>query len=224
MERMAKPQDRERIELRWQKIAALRREGATNLQIAEQLGWGAKDARVGAEVARMRAAGWKVDDRRSATPQEMRIRKAAMALMWEDDYTAAEIAEELEISLGACNSMLNRMRQAGEIAPRRERTTHKAPLREAVATLAAEDLSYEQIASRTKQSTSSVAGRIAELRRLERGRQQAVRVPRRVGDGRAQARHERVRKLAANGVPAGQIASQTGYTIGSVKTILSASR
>ncbi|MGH2833555.1 MAG: hypothetical protein ACRDK2_12350 [Solirubrobacteraceae bacterium] len=127
----------EEMAVRRNLIARLWNEGLSNRQIAELLGWGNRDTRVGSELHRMRKLGWDVESRAHTRPEEMSRRKAVAAELWEAGWTCAEIAHELEISHGACDSMLYLMRATEEIRPHRETAPRDGPVQETIDLMAA---------------------------------------------------------------------------------------
>jgi DNA-binding CsgD family transcriptional regulator len=150
---------------RRQLIERLRKDGQTNLQIAEELGWGNRDTRVGSEVHRMRELGWDVDNRAHTGPDEMARRKEEAAMLWESGMSASEISYVLEISESACDAMLFRMRAADEIEPHQETPPRDGPVQAAIASMAARGDTYQEIADRMHMTPGSVSGTIYRVRR-----------------------------------------------------------
>jgi DNA-binding NarL/FixJ family response regulator len=210
---------------RRQLIARLRKEGCTNLQIAERLGWGNRDTRVGGEVRRMRELGWDVESRAHTGREEMARRKAAAAVFWEAGLSAVEIAYVLKISDSACDSMLYRMRAAGEIEPHRETPWRDGPVQAAIASMAARGDTYQEIADRLHKTPSGVSSTIYRVRRrVAPHLQPTAEVPPRFIPGEAEERHQVVWALARSGMLREEIAALCGYELRTVTKILSAER
>lgn len=206
-------------------IARRRKEGRTNLQIAEELGWGNRDTRVGSEVHRMRELGWDVDNRARADPEEMARRKEEAAMMWESGMSAAEISEVLEISESACDSMLFRMRAACEIEPHRETPPRAGPVQAAIASMAARGDTNQEIADRMQTTPSSVSATIYRVRRrVAPYLEPTAEVPPRFIPGAARKRHVEVWRLARAGTPREEIAALFDYELATVTCILSGER
>jgi DNA-binding CsgD family transcriptional regulator len=206
-------------------IARLWNEGLSNRQIAERLGWGNRDSRVGGELHRMRQLGWDVERRAHTDREEMARRKAVAAELWEAGWTATEIAHELQISDGACDSMLYLMRATEEIKPRRETAPRDGPVQAAVAAMAARGDTFQEIAERMNLTPSTVSATIYRVRRrLAPHLKPTAEVPPRFIPGEAQRRREETWRLAKEGVPREEIAARFGYEVGGIKTTLSKER
>jgi DNA-binding NarL/FixJ family response regulator len=210
---------------RRQLIARLREEGRTNLQIAEQLGWGNRDDRVGSEVHRMRELGWDVENRAHTSREEMARRKATAAVLWEAGLSCVDIAYVLKISHSACDSMLYLMRAAGEIKPHRETPWRDGPVQAGIAEMAARGDTYQGIADQLYMTPSGVSSTIYRVRRrVAPHLKPTAEVPPRFIPGEAQRRHEVVWLLAKSGMLREEIAALCDYELSTVTGILSAER
>ena len=210
---------------RRQLIARLREEGLTNLEIAERLGWGNQDTRVGGEVHRMRELGWHIESRAHTGREEMARRKEAAAVFWEADLERADIAHLLEISDSACDSMLFRMRAAGEIEPHRPTPEKDGPIQAEIAAMAARGDTYQEIADQMLKTPSGVSSTIYRIRRrVAPYLKPTAEVPPRFVPGEAQRRHAEVWRLACAGVSREAIAAQCDYEPATVTCILSEER
>ncbi len=206
-------------------IARLWNEGLSNRQIAERLGWGNRDIRVGGELHRMRELGWDVENRAHTGREEMARRKAVAAELWEAGWTCVEIERVLEISHSACDSMLYRMRAAGEIKPHRETPPRDGPVQATIASMAARGDTYQEIADRLNKTPSGVSSTIYRVRRrVAPYLEPTAEVPPRFIPGEAQRRHEEVWRLAKAGMSREEIAARCGYEFAMVKHVLSTER
>ncbi|HVA20147.1 MAG TPA: hypothetical protein VMU55_08225 [Solirubrobacteraceae bacterium] len=206
-------------------IALLWNEGFSNRQIAEQLGWGNRDTRVGGEVHRMRELGWNVERRPHTGREEMARRKTVAAELWEAGWEAVEIAYELGISDSACDSMLYLMRAKEEIKPHRETAPRDGPVQAAIASMAARGDTFQEIADRMNMTSGTVSATIYRVRRrLAAHLEPTAEVPPRFIPGEAQRRHEEVWRLAKEGVSREEIAARCGYELAMVTQVLSAER
>ena len=206
-------------------IARLWNEGLSNRQIAERLGWGNRDTRVGMELNRMRKLGWDLENRAHTDREEMARRRAVAAELWEAGWTAVEIAYELGISDRACGSMLYLMRATEEIKPHREVAPRDGPIQAAIASMAARGDTYQEIADRMNMTPGTVSAVIYRVRRrLAPHLEPTAEVPPRFIPGQAQRRREEAWRLAKDGVSREEIAARFGYEPDAMKTTLSKER
>lgn len=202
--------DRER---RWRRIQRLWHNGRTQQEIAQRLT--TDSASVGAEVARMRAAGWNMPTRTVRDPAAMAVRERRIAQLWELGETAETIAADLDLTQAAVRSQMRRMRRGGwPLERRRARFERPAPLSDRIAAMWTDGATIPQIAGELDLTTSHVAATLTQIRA---GRKLA----RRHGDGRAQARHEQIAAMYRAGAPLAEIAQQAGGTARSVSATVS---
>ena len=206
-------------------IARLWNEGLSNRQIAERLGWGNRDLRVGGELHKMRKLGWDVENRPHTDREEMARRRAIAAELWEAGWSATEIAYELEISDGACDSMLYLMRATEEIKPHRVNAPRDGPVQAAIASMAARGDTFQEIADRMNLTPGTVSAIIYRIRRrVAPHLEPTAEVPPRFIPGEAQRRREEAWRLAKEGVSRDEIAARLGYEPDGMKTTLSKER
>lgn len=203
---------------RRRRIQRLWANGRTQAEIARRLGL--DSARVGAEVAKMRAAGVKLERRVVGDAQAMQRRRDRIAELWAAGASVTEIAAELGISPAAAYGTVKRMRRDGwELELRREPRAHAAPVRERIAELWAAGSTIPEIGAEMQRSTSHIASELSWMRR-EAGRD----IELRHGNGSAAARRDHIAALYRDGQPLAVIATQMDSTVGSIATTLSSMR
>ena len=199
-------------ERRWRRIARLWGDGRTQREIGARLGL--SDARVGAEIAKMRAAGWELE-RRSVARVEVERRRTQVKRMWQGGATLALIAERTGMQRSAVASMVRRMQQTGQLRRRRELPVRLSPRGDRIRRMWERGATIAEIATALDMSPKAVAGRISELRR------QGLPVTRRARTNHTRTRRARIARLYSEGMPLDEIAAELGGTARSIGATVS---
>ena len=202
-------------EKRWRRIKRLWEAGHTQREIGRRLG--VPDARVGAEIAKMRDAGWQLNQR-VADPEVIADRRRRLREMWEAGETAALIAERLGVARSSVTGMVRRMQQTGELEYRRERQVRPSPQRDRIKEMWDAGAETGEIAAQLSLSACDVSGRIADLRR------EGLRARRRTGLDSTRERRETIAGLYRAGEPLASIAERVSGSVESIGATVSQMR